>query len=162
MRSGMASFIGVIPPSTSLRGALQGDEAISLRHRSTACGRLLRCARNDREARGRSDRSFLALIVIMNLVKQTPGVGAERPMQRAGRAAGVGRRVERPAALAVRVVADDEIAGDEIDFLPMVVDEGRGREAAAGEAQQPRAASHLAPLVEIAGEDLLLNARGIA
>src|SRR6185503_20944318 len=80
----------------------------------------------------------------------------------AWRPAGIGRRVEAFAALTLGVVADDQVAGDEIDLFPMVVDERRCRVHAGVEAQEPRAAAHLAGLVEIAGKRLLLDARRIA
>src|SRR5579871_3386562 len=80
----------------------------------------------------------------------------------AGRTASVSRRAERLAALALRVVADGKIALEEPHLLPMVMHERRGGEGAGLKAQEPRAASHLAPLVEVAGEDLLLDRRRIA
>src|SRR5262249_38786557 len=80
----------------------------------------------------------------------------------ARRPAGIGRGIEGFAALAVLVVADDEIARDQIDLFPMVVHERRRRVDAGVEAQQPGAAPHLALLVKVAGENFLLDPGGIA
>src|SRR5262249_41133053 len=66
------------------------------------------------------------------------------------------------AALALLIVADDQVAGQEIDLLPVIVHEGRDGVDAWREAQEPRAASHLARLVEVAGENLLLDAGRVA
>src|SRR5437879_1102064 len=98
----------------------------------------------------------------MHLVKEAAALRFEWTVMNAGRSASVGRSIECLAALALRVVADDEIAGDEIDFFPMVVHERRGGVGAGRKAQEPRATAHLAALVEIAGENLLLDAGGIA
>src|SRR5262249_40110842 len=53
---------------------------------------------------------LLALVVVVDLVEHAALLGLEGPMIDTGRAAGVGRGVERLAALALRVVADDEVA----------------------------------------------------
>src|SRR5690242_18209586 len=95
---------------------------------------------------------LFALVVIMNLVEQAAAVGAERAVMDAGRPARVSGRVERLAAFAVLVVADHEVAADQIDFFPMVVHERRRGVDARREAQEPGATAHLARLVEIAGE----------
>ena len=58
------------------------------------------------------------------------------------------------------VVADDQIAREKIDLFPMIVDERRGRVRAGVETQKPRAAAAFLPLVDIAREDLLLDAGG--
>src|SRR5258706_11943060 len=102
-----------------------------------------------------------AFIVIMDFEQQAALLGFERTMMNAGRAAGIGRAEEGLAALALRVAADDEIAGEEINLLPMIVHKGRRGVDARIEAQQPRAAAHLLPLVDVACEDLLLDARRI-
>src|SRR2546423_15318163 len=80
----------------------------------------------------------------------------------ARRAAGIGRRVERFAAFSLRIVADDQVAGNEVDLLPMIVHERRGGEGAGLEAEQSGAASHLARFVEVTGENFLLDTCGIA
>jgi hypothetical protein len=50
------------------------------------------------------------------------------------------------------VVADDEIAGHQVDLLPVVMDEKHGGVDTGIELQQARAAAHLPGLVEIARE----------
>ena len=85
----------------------------------------------------------------------------ERAVRSAGWTARIGGRLERLAALALGVVADREIARQQVDFLPVVVDERCSRVDARLEPQQPRA-SRLAPLIDIARQDLLLDAGRIA
>src|SRR5277367_4398380 len=82
-------------------------------------------------------------------------------MRRAWWTDGVGVGLERRAALPARVVADGEVAGDEVDLFPVFVDEGLLGVDAGLEAEEPRAAAALRLLVESAGEDLLLDAGGI-
>src|SRR5262249_48618698 len=106
---------------------------------------------------------FLALVVVVvELIEQAAAVRLERPVVDARRPAGIGRGVECFAALSLRVVADDEVARDQIDLLPLVVRERRGGVDAGVEAQQPGAAAHLAALVEVARENFLLDPRGVA
>src|SRR5580704_11041043 len=83
---------------------------------------------------------FLALVVIMDLVEHAAAIGLEWAVMDARRPARIGRRVERLAALALLVIADDEIAGDEINLFPMVVHERRRGVDAGREAQEPRTA----------------------
>src|SRR5215831_1120518 len=101
---------------------------------------------------------FPALVVIMNLVEQAAAIRFEWAVINARRSARIGRRFERLAAPALRVIADDQIAGNQINFLPVVVHERRRGVDARSKPQQPRSAAHLARFVEIAGQDLLLNA----
>src|SRR5439155_11293641 len=101
-------------------------------------------------------------LVIVNLEQQTAAVRLEGAVHRAGRPAGIGARRKTLAALPRRVVADCQIALDEIHLFPIIMHEGLGRVDAGLEAQQPRAAAVLLRLVERAGEDLLLDAGGIA
>src|SRR6266545_1117936 len=111
---------------------------------------------------GRAQALLLALVVIMHLEQHAAGFGLERAVMDPGRPAGVGRRLEGLAAPALRIVADDEIAGQEINLLPVVVHERRGGVFAGRKPQQPRPAPHFARLVEIARQDLLLDAGRIA
>src|SRR5262252_3784317 len=103
-----------------------------------------------------------ALVVVVDLVQHAALVRLERAVMGAGRPAGIRRRHEAFAALALRVVADDQVALEEIDLLPVVMHEWRRGVDAGLEAQQPRAAAHLLRLVEIASKDLLLDARRVA
>jgi hypothetical protein len=75
-----------------------------------------------------------------------------------GRAACIGRGREGFAALAPRVVADNEIARDEIDFFPVVVHERHRGVDARIETQKAGAAAHLSRFVQITGEDFLADA----
>src|SRR5215475_15609744 len=87
---------------------------------------------------------FGALVVVVERIQQAAAVRLERPVVNARRPAGIGRGVEPFATLSLRVVADDEVARDQIDLLPMVVHERRGGVDARIEAQQPGAAAHFA------------------
>src|SRR5262249_53619705 len=108
------------------------------------------------------DSSPLALIVIVHLEQHAPGLGLERAVVDARRPARIGGRLKRLAALALRVVADDEGTRHQIPLLPMVVNEGGGGVHAGLEPQQARPAPHFSGLVEIACENLLLDAGRIA
>src|SRR5215475_350716 len=94
-----------------------------------------------------------AFVVVVELIEQAAAIRLEWPVINARRPAGIGRGGERFAALSLRVVADDEVARDQIDLLPMVVHERRGGVDAGIEAQQPCAAAHLAAFVEVAREN---------
>src|SRR5271165_5879266 len=93
---------------------------------------------------------LLALVIVVHLEQRAAALRFERSVINAGRTARIGRRDERLAALALRIVADDEVAGHQVDLLPVVVDEGRGRIDAGIEFEQARAAAHLLCLVEVA------------
>src|ERR671923_803785 len=85
-----------------------------------------------------------AFVVVVDLVEHAAALGLERAVVDPRRPAGIGRRVEGFAAFALRIVADDEIAGNQIDLLPMVVHERRGREDAGLDPQETGTASHFA------------------
>src|SRR4051812_16872608 len=106
-----------------------------LRH--AACAPSLRSC-GERGA-GSVPASLPGFVVVVDLVEHAAGLGLEGPVMDAGRTARVGRRLERLAALALRIVADDEVARDEIDLLPVIVHERRGRVGAGVELQQARA-----------------------
>src|SRR5215831_7189670 len=76
-------------------------------------------------------------------------------------ATGIGRCHEACTAITVCVVAHDQIAGQEINFFPVIMDKGCGRVFARCETEEACAASGLARLIEVAGQDLLLDSRGI-
>src|SRR3569623_1926060 len=99
----------------------------------------------------RSPRAlFLALVVVVDLVQHAAFVGPERAVIGTRRPARIGRRLERLTAFALVVVADDEIALEQVNLLPVIVHERRGGVDAGLETQQPRSAAHLVLLVEIA------------
>src|SRR6185295_14949496 len=102
------------------------------------------------------------IIVVVNLEQQATALRLERPVRRARRAAGVGARPEFLAAVAVSVVADDEIARHEVHLLPVIVHEGLGRVHAGSEPQVTAAMPALRLLVERAGQYLLLDALRIS
>src|SRR3990172_9986682 len=86
----------------------------------------------------------------------------ERTVNRPGRPARVGVRLEGSAAIALGIVAYGQIAGELVDLLPVFVDEGLRGEYAGRETQQAGAAAALVHLVQGAGEYLLVDAGGIA
>src|SRR5947207_1840009 len=101
-------------------------------------------------------------LVVVDLVQDAAALRGERAVMRAGGPAGVGRREALLAAASLRVVADDEIALRDVDLFPVVVHERLGRERAGLDLEKPRAAAALVRLVEVRGEDLLVEARRIA
>src|SRR6185437_7337049 len=108
------------------------------------------------------DPSLLALVVIVNFVEQAAAFRLERAVIGTRRAAGIGGRLEGLAAPALCVIADGEIALEQEHLFPVIMDERRGGEGARLEPQEPRAAAHLAALVEIARQDFLHDGRRIA
>src|ERR1051325_1382459 len=101
-------------------------------------------------------------LVVMQLVQDAAALGGERTVLHARRTAGVGRGEGLLAAAALRVVADDEVAVHDVHLLPVVVHERLGRICARLDFQEARAAALLVGLVEIRGEDLLVEARRVA
>src|SRR5690348_9282352 len=101
-------------------------------------------------------------LVVMDLVEDAAALGGERTVLHARRPAGVGRRVALLAATPLGIVADDQVALRDVDLLPVIVHEGLGGKRARLDLQQPRAATALAYLVEIARQDLLVEARRVA
>src|SRR5206468_8515708 len=78
------------------------------------------------------------------------------------RPAGVGAWRKVFAASAFGVVADGEVARDQINLFPIFMDEGCGREYSRRKPQQAGATAAMAFLVEVARQDLLLDASRIA
>src|SRR5437764_322295 len=66
------------------------------------------------------------LSIVVNLVQDASAAGSEWPMAHPRRPAGVSGRKGLLAALALRIIADHEVALNDIDLFPMVVDEGLG------------------------------------
>src|SRR5215470_20331830 len=98
----------------------------------------------------------------MGFVKQAARVRLEWAVHRAGRSAGISAWHEIFAASAFGIVADGEIARDQINLFPIFVDKGRRREHPGRKTQQTRAAAAPVPLVKRSRQDLLLNASRIA
>src|SRR5437763_5408796 len=153
--SAKPSFTGREP--TSSAGCTTG--CISRRWRSRRRrSASLPCSACDRGIeRPRPAGSFREVV---DLEQEAAAVRFERPVHRAGRAAGIGAGREILAALAVHVVADRQIALDQVNLFPIFVHERRGGVDAGREAQQPGAAAALGGLVERAGEGLLPDAVG--
>ena len=59
--------------------------------------------------------------------EHTTAVRFERAVIGTGRATGVGVRLERFPTVPILVIADGQVAGDEINFFPIVVHEGLRR-----------------------------------
>src|SRR5438046_8300040 len=101
-------------------------------------------------------------MVVVDLVKNAPASGCERTVMHSGRPAGIGGCEALLAALALLVVADDEIALHHVDLFPVVVHERLGGKSVGLDLQQPGAAAELVDLVEVRGEDLLVETRRVA
>src|SRR4051812_27600857 len=86
----------------------------------------------------------------------------ERPMRRMRRAACIGIGREALASLSLVVVADDQVARDQIDLLPIFMRERRGRVDARRETEQSRTRPATVFFIQSAGEYLLLNPGWVA
>src|SRR3954465_11567483 len=84
-----------------------------------------------------------ARLVIVNFMEDAASTRRKRPMVRARRAARIGGRKALLAALALRIVADDQVALHYVHLFPMIVDERLRGEGARLYAQQARAAAAL-------------------
>src|SRR5271168_2955487 len=78
-------------------------------------------------------------------------------MADSGRPAGVGVRTEALRSLAVFPIPNDEVAGYQIDLLPVVVHERIRGEGARPESQQSGTVPGLVLRIETAGEDFLFD-----
>jgi len=101
-------------------------------------------------------------MVVVDLVKNAPAPGCERTVVHAGRPAGIGGCEALLAAFALPVVAHHQVALHDIDLFPVVMHERLGGKSVGLDLQQPGAAAELVDLVEIRGEDLLVEARRVA
>src|SRR5437773_2641307 len=101
-------------------------------------------------------------MVVVDLVKNASASGCERTVMHAWGPAGIGRCEALLAALALPVVAHHQVALEHVDLFPVVVHERLGGEGAGLDLQQARAAAALRLLVEVRGEDLLVEARRVA
>src|SRR5579863_10607975 len=87
-------------------------------------------------------------IEIVDFEQQAAFFRLERSVPGAGRPRGIGVGLEGLATFALFVVADREIARNQINFFPIFVHERLGREDARLETQQPRTRALLVLLVE--------------
>src|SRR5690349_3088278 len=101
-------------------------------------------------------------LVVMDLVQDAAALGGKRAVLHARWPAGIGRRKALLAAAPLGIVADDQVPVHDIHLLPVIVHEGLGRISARLDFEQPRAAAALIRLVEIARQNLLVEARRIA
>src|SRR5438034_8293074 len=90
---------------------------------------------------------------IMDFEEEAAAFRFERAVDGTGRAAGVGAGRKALAAAPQGIVADGQVAVDQIHLLPIFVDKGRSGKGAGGKAQKPRPAAAALILVERAGED---------
>src|SRR5438132_6276910 len=101
-------------------------------------------------------------LVIVDLVQDAAPLRGERTVVHARRPAGIGRCEGLLAAATLRVVADDQIPMHHVHLFPVVVHERLGGIGTRLYLQEPRAAALLLRLVEVGGENLLVEARRIA
>src|SRR2546425_1376962 len=101
-------------------------------------------------------------MVVVDLVKNASASGCERTVVHAWGPTGIGRCEALLAALALPVVAHHQVALEHVDLFPVVVHERLGGEGAGLDLQQARAAAALRLLVEVRGEDLLVETRRVA
>src|ERR1700739_4204213 len=87
-------------------------------------------------------------VEIVNLHQHAARHRFERAVKRTGRTAGVGVRLERFAAIALFVVADDQIAGKQKNLFPIFMNEWLGGVNARLKPQKTGAAAALVHLVE--------------
>src|SRR5687768_18621458 len=98
-------------------------------------------------------------VEIVNFEQQAAVDGFERSVRRMRRSTGIGVGREAFAALTDLVVANGQIARDEIDLLPIVVGERRRCIDAGLETQQAGAGAPMVLFIESPGQDFLLNSR---
>jgi len=80
----------------------------------------------------------------------------------AGRAAGVCIRMKACAIPPLFIVADNEVARDQVNLFPILMNKGLGSENARLKAQKTSAASAFSPFIERPRKNFLLDALGIA
>src|SRR3989442_963320 len=102
-----------------------------------------------------SRRTFEPAVVTSPAMSKRSLIETGRPASGDGTTPSFRSRAEAGAALAVPVVADDQVARDEIHLFPVIVHEGLARMHAGIEAQVTRAGAAPVFLVEESGEHLL-------
>src|SRR3546814_205369 len=96
-------------------------------------------------------------VIVMNFEQQASPVRLERAVIDARRAAGVGRRDKLLAAIALLVISDRQVARQEKDFLPIIVDKGRRRKNAGLKAEEASPASAPVFRIETARKDAFVD-----
>src|SRR3990170_6371501 len=115
-----------------------------------------------RPSRSDSRCSAPVLSIVMNLMQDAAAARSERAVVHARWPAGIGRREALLAALALLVVAHDQVALHHVHLLPMVVHEGLGGKRTGLDLQQAGAAAALVLLVEVGRQDLLIEPGRVA
>src|SRR5271167_3961887 len=100
-------------------------------------------------------------IVIVDFQQQTTRFRFEWSMVYAGRPASVSIWLEACAIPPVLIVANNEVAGDQVNFLPILMNKGLGSENAGLKTQEARSASASGLFIERTGKNLLLDAAGV-
>lgn len=98
----------------------------------------------------------------MNLKEQAAGLRFEGPVKNARGPARVSVGAKLDAALAVLIAPDNQVARDQVDFFPIIVDEGRGGMGAGIEAKMARSIAAFVVLIQKSGKNLLLDSRRIS
>ena len=75
-------------------------------------------------------------LVVADLIEHASSRRLERSVHSTRRTAGIGWGGETCPAIALRVAADDEIAGEQVNFFPVIVDERRRGVFTRDEAQE--------------------------
>ena len=98
----------------------------------------------------------------MDLVEETAVHRLEGTVEGSRRTAGIGGGTEGFTPIALIVVAYDQFSGEEIDFLPVLVNEGRRCVDTGKEAQQPGTATPFILFIKTTRQNLLLDTTGLA
>src|SRR5262249_15620235 len=78
-----------------------------------------------------------------------------------GRTAGIGGAGELLSAPAPGIIADDQVAGEQIDLFPILVHKRFGRVRAGGDPQQPGATALLVLFIQPPGQNFFGEARRV-
>src|SRR5262249_462964 len=103
-----------------------------------------------------------AFLVVVDLIKHASSHRLERSVHGTRWTAGIGWSRETLSAIALRIVADDEVASEQVNLLPVILNKTCPGVFTRDKAQEARTAAALARFVKIAREDLLLDAGRIA
>src|SRR5690242_2931350 len=99
---------------------------------------------------------------VMRFQEQAPRLGFERTVINAGWAHGIGIVLKLLTPIALPIIADDQVTGEQEHLLPVVVDKRIRRVGTRGKAQQPRTVAALILFIKFAGDYLFLNSRRVA
>src|SRR5580704_11404809 len=102
------------------------------------------------------------LIVDMHLQQQTPGLRLERSVKGARRSASISIRMKLLPTISILIIPNDQIAGNQIDFLPVIVNKWRSGVDTRFEPKMPCTEATFILLVEKARKYLLLDSLRIS